>query len=336
MVIYVKFLCVSNLVLFLAAVTDSSDLKCYVHAVSPVKVSASGKCKYFNMTLQTSEGSRSAVCFSPEKCTTLEKHQADKSPVKISNFKFSSNYSKDNVVIDRSSKITPVGDDVGFLHVEMAPPSVTSLLSLNQVSSEQLVTLKAKVAKISGCKKITTSKNPNSQLVKQELVIVDPTASVKVILWEQFVDCLKEGQTYLLKNLRLKRDNGSMYLNTPKSNEFSFEEVQEFAETVVADVQLVSSVEICGSIIGVESISTYQACLKCGKKAVPVHGKVLKCEKCHMLQKIAPSSKRWFLRCLFANLNNETEKISLAIFNENVKAMVDLHGNDVFGFFNSV
>ena len=161
--------------------------------------------------------------------------------------------------------------------------------------------------------------------MKQELVIVDPTSSLKVILWEQFVDRLKEDQTYLFKNLRLKRDNnGSIYLNTPKSNEFSFEEVQEFAETVVADVQLVSSVEVCASIIGVESISTYQACLKCGKKAVAVHGKVLKCEACHMLQKIAPSSKRWFLRCLFANLNNETETISLAIFNENVKAMVGL------------
>ena len=50
-----------------------------------------------------------------------------------------------------------------------------------------------------------------------------------------------------------------MYLNTPKSNEFSF---KEFAETVVADVQLLSSVEVCASMIGVESISTYQACLK--------------------------------------------------------------------------
>ena len=97
-----------------------------------------------------------------------------------------------------------------------------------------------------------------------------------------------------------------MYLNTPKSNEFSFEECQEFAETGVADVQLVSSVEVCASIIGVESISTYQACLKCGKKAIAAHGKLLKCESCYMLQKTAPANKRWFLRCLFANLSNET------------------------------
>ena len=279
-----------DLILFLATVTDSSNIKCYVHTVSPIKISASGKYKYFNMTLQTSEGSKTAVCFSPEKRTTLEKHQADKSPVKISNIKFSSNYGKENVV-DQSSKISTI-DDVGFQYTQMAPPSVISLLALNQVSSEQLVTSKAKAAKVTGLKKTTTSRNPNSQLMKQELVIVDPTASVKVILWEQFVDCLKEGQTYVFKNLRLKcENNGSMYLNTPKSNEFSFEECQEFAETVVADVQLVSSVEVCASIIGVESISTYQACLKCGKKAVAARGKLLKCESCHMLQKTAPANK---------------------------------------------
>ena len=161
--------------------------------------------------------------------------------------------------------------------------------------------------------------------MKQELVIVDPTASVKVILWEQFLDTLKEDQTYVFKNLRLKRENnGSMYLNTPKSDQFSFEECEEFAETVVQDIQLFSSVEVCASIIGVESISTYQACMKCGKKAVLKNGKILKCEACQMLQKIAPANKRWFLRCLFANLINEEETISLAIFNENVKAMVDL------------
>ena len=94
----------------------------------------------------------------PRKTDKFGKEPSRQESIKISNFKFSSNYSKDNVVIDRSSKITPAGDDVGFQHVEMAPPSVTSLLSLNQVSSEQLVTLKAKVAKVSGSKKITTSK----------------------------------------------------------------------------------------------------------------------------------------------------------------------------------
>ena len=92
-----------------------------------------------------------------------------------------------------------------------------------------------------------------------------------------------------------------MYLITPKSNDSSFEECQEFAETLLACVQLVSSVEVFAGIIGVESISTYQAYLKCSKKAVVTQEKLSNCESCHMLQKTTLAKKRWFLRCLFGN-----------------------------------
>ena len=69
---------------FTAPVKNSNpDLTCYLHAVSPVKVSGSGSCKYFNMTLQTPSGTTNAVCFSPEKRAALEKYQSEKSPVKI-------------------------------------------------------------------------------------------------------------------------------------------------------------------------------------------------------------------------------------------------------------
>ena len=135
---------------------DSNDLKCHVHTLSPIKVAASGKCKYFNMTLQTSGGCKTAVCFSPEKRPILEKRHGDKSPIKISKIRFNSSYGKESVLIDRTSKITPIANDVGFHPTEISPSSVTSLLSLSQVSTEQLVTVKAKVAKISGHKKYST------------------------------------------------------------------------------------------------------------------------------------------------------------------------------------
>ena len=83
-----------------------------------------------------------------------------------------------------------------------------------------------------------------------------------------------------------------MYLNTPKSDQFTFEECEDFAETVVQDIQLFSSVEICARIIGVESISTHEACMKCGKNAVLKNGKMMKCEACHMPKKISPANKQ--------------------------------------------
>ena len=76
------------------------------------------------------------------------------------------------------------------------------------------------------------------------------------------------------------------------NNEFSAEECEAFEKTVVEDVQLFSTVEISASIIGVQSISNFQPCLKCRKKTVPKHGsKTLHCESCHMIQKVTPQSK---------------------------------------------
>ena len=95
---------------------------------------------------------------------------------------------------------------------------------------------------------------------------MDPTASMKVILWEQFIDCLEVEQTYILKNLRLKQDGGSKYLNTPNSDMFSFEKVEEFIEPVVENVQVLSTLDVFVSLLEVESNSAYHACRKCGKK----------------------------------------------------------------------
>ena len=187
--------------LFLAPVKNANGLSCYLHAVSPVKVSASGNCKYFNMTLQMSDSSVNAVCFSPEKRSVLQKFQTEKSPVKITKFRTSSKYEKEDVVIDKGTKVTPVNESIGFEHIDLSPSSITSQASLNQVSAEQLVTVKAKVVKVSGSKKISSQRSSSGHLKKQEIVIVDPTASMKVILWEQFIDCLEVEQTYMLKNL---------------------------------------------------------------------------------------------------------------------------------------
>ena len=101
------------------------------------------------MILQTSHGSVNAVCFSPKKRSVLQKFQTEKSPVKIAKFRTSSKYGKEDVVIDKATKVTPVNENMGFQHIDLAPLPVTSLASLNQVLAEQLVTVKPEVAKLS-------------------------------------------------------------------------------------------------------------------------------------------------------------------------------------------
>ena len=81
-----------------------------------------------------------------------------------------------------------------------------SISSLNDLAGEQLVTLKAQVAQISGVKRIETQHQ--GRLNKQEVILRDVTGSIKAILWESSVDTLKENTTYILKNLKNKNIQG--------------------------------------------------------------------------------------------------------------------------------
>lgn len=118
-----------------------------------------------------------------------------------------------------------------------------------------------------------------------------------------------------MKNLRLNQDSGgNKFLNTPKSDLFSYEETDDFTEAVVEDVQTLSTLEVSVTVLGVESISTYYSCTKCGRKATLKHGSLLQCQSCHMLQKVASSTKQWFLRVLFENLQKRGDVISLSIY----------------------
>ena len=81
-----------------------------------------------------------------------------------------------------------------------------SISSLNDLAGEQLVTLKAQVAQISGVKRIETQHQ--GRLNKQEVILRDVTGSIKAILWQSRVDTLKENTTYILKNLKNKNIQG--------------------------------------------------------------------------------------------------------------------------------
>lgn len=59
--------------------------------------------------------------------------------------------------------------------------SLPSIASLQEVSTEQLVQIKAKVSNMSGIKQIESQYGQTLQ--KQEVILVDHTTSIKLILW---------------------------------------------------------------------------------------------------------------------------------------------------------
>lgn len=139
--------------------------------------------------------------------------------------------------------------------------SLPSLASLQDVSSGQVVQGQAKVTNISGVKTLTT--RYGHALQKQEVILVDHTTSMKLILWQEHCDKLENEKAYTLKNLRLEDSNNMRYLNTPRSEQFAFEEIPAFTQplaTVTTDMESLSQNKISARIIGVQSASKSLSC----------------------------------------------------------------------------
>ncbi len=83
--------------------------------------------------------------------------------------------------------------------------------------SEQLITIKAKVLKVSG-EKIQATRF--GRLRKRDIIVADPTGYIKLVFWSDFVNTLDVNHTYVLKNVRIKCTKFENYLNTQKNEDF--------------------------------------------------------------------------------------------------------------------
>lgn len=271
------------------------------------------------MTLQTETEFQRAVCFSPEKRPMLHTLQQTKSPVKITKFRTSDNYSKD-IVIDKKTVISPIPKDDSFTYKETEQDSVVSIASLQEAAPEQLVSVKAKVINIQSSKVLATSSF--GPLKKQECTIVDLSKSIQLILWQQNVEMLELNHTYLFKALRLKQGpSGDKYLNTPRGGEFSYEEVDPFISPLakVEDIPTLTTLRMEASIVGVQQISKYLTCVKCGKKAESNPGTsfaICKNTKCNLKQKETSCKSHWFAKVVFGNTQKPSDTVTLSVFNQ--------------------
>lgn len=281
-------------------------MTCYLHSVSEVKNASESKRKYFNCIVQSNNKPIRAVCFSPEKRPELQAVAATKSPVKIKNYKQSNN---DDLTITKFTKITPLDNkDVDFAYSEelssIGTGKPVGILSIPKLAAEQLIVVKGKVVKVSGVKMLSTR---YGKLKKQDVVIADPTAHVKVVLWGDHVNALQLDQTYTLNNVRVKSTKFEHYLNTPRNEDFTAIDAAPFTTPVIEyedDVDTTSTVN--GTILGVQNTSKSLGCNNCQKRAVDIiapHKAV--CQSCGFQQPPSACTPFWTLRILLKPKNGQ-------------------------------
>ena len=122
--------------------------------------------------------------------------------------------------------------------------------------------------KVSGVKGQSTR---YGKLAKQDVVIADPTAHIKVVLWGDHVNSLQLHQTYILNNVRVKTTKFERYLNTPRNEDFTVIDDAPFTTPVIEyqdEVETTSTVN--GMILGVQNAIKSLGCNKCQKRTVDI------------------------------------------------------------------
>ncbi len=156
--------------------------------------------QYFNCVVQSSIKPIRAVCYSPNKRPQFYALASSKSPVKLQNLKLDDH--GNDLIITKHTKIDPLArESIPFDISEELTASSTGdpikLSSIHILAGEQLISVKGHVSSISAVKIVSTHFPANTP--KQDVIIRDPTASFKVVLWGDHVDSLTLNQTYLLK-----------------------------------------------------------------------------------------------------------------------------------------
>ena len=229
----------------------------------------------------------------------------------VRNFKINKNYGNDNVIMNQRTVITEsTMNNEEFQCIDV--PDTLDIASFSNVAPEQIVSFKAKIVNLSGEKKFDTQKGC---FVKQEAFAVDPTGTIRIVLWGDYVNQLKQDVTYNLTGLRLKQADGEKYVNTPKGNYFHFKETADFPNELpnAEDVPVLRNIQITANVVGVTSLTKFHCCSACNRKLSleNASSKIGQCTHCKMTQKVANASTNWFVKLFIEESTKLSNKVTL-------------------------
>lgn len=122
-----------------------TDVTGYIQAISPVKKATFSSTRYFNqdISIQKKDQVVRAVCFNLAKRPNLYKYEQAQTAVTLHNVRSTEKDGIQSIIIQKNTTMEPVTVPFAFQHAAVSP-SLPSIASLQEVSVEQLVQIKAK------------------------------------------------------------------------------------------------------------------------------------------------------------------------------------------------
>lgn len=273
------------------------------------------------------KGTVRAVCFEPSTATQerYNKIAESKSPVKITNFE-TDNKRKGHpvdVIIRKRTRIDELSEALPFTRRDIfaSKGKTTSIGSLKDVQAGQLLSVSALVTNLSAIT-VVKKRNTGENLTVRECQLTDPTGSIKLVLWQSFVEKVEEGQTYKLTNLRLKTENSKASLVTTQSG-CAIDKCEEFPN-LNPPKQLPSTKKTERlEMLGTTNVSSYQVCTNCNKKVtLDAAKKTVKCSKCNITVNKRKCTRQFFARVI---MKCKEIKIPFTFFHNSLVALVGIY-----------
>ena len=305
-----------------AGMDQDKVLKGYIHDVS--HVGQGDAKKFFDFKVQTESEIVRGVCFSPGKKRTFDEMAANKSPVKIKKFMPDKNPHSSDILMNDAVVIEEL-QTLDFTYRSIIPQEM-NIGKLSSLTPNQLLTLKAKVIKLQ--KPAEINQNSDNPLTKREGLLIDPHGTIKIVLWQNEVNAVENGETYLFKNLRLKKNrvSGDIYVN-PAKGCASFLAADPFPEDSLHPPQEIPeelvTTTVMGEVIGVQKCSLSICCFKCSKPIELTSAKaaVVHCSHCDMKQKFSRCRKQWYINAV---LNNGNTNFTVNFYNDSVRKVLEM------------
>ena len=122
--------------------------------------------------------------------------------MKIKAFSVNKKIGNDDILLNSKLSINIVAKVDSFVSDEHSEETILSVSHLQKFFTDQIVTIKATIKSLSGVKKVSVGE---SFIDKKDLTVVDPTGSIRVVLWGDY--CEKEvvkDNTYIFKRFRYR------------------------------------------------------------------------------------------------------------------------------------
>ena len=267
-------------------------------------------------TIQGKRKSHRVLCYAPEKIAHLD----DASAINIVGCKQGRN---EDFYMSNATTVEEVLD----LDYECIDKTKIKINMLPSLAIGDLVTL---VADVKIVQPVKTVKN---DLKVQDLSVSDSTASVRIALWNDFVDTCEKGKTYKFVNVRLVAEKEkTLFLQSTKDDNTQIEITDKMMDAVdaVALNNNNNSKQIQGEFVGIDTIFSYKKCILCGKKVGDhvTSAKVTDCANCNKPVKLKACPLSLVVKARYQDI--ATQKVTqCTMFTNMVMALLNMSAEGI-------